>query len=289
MLEAYDDGGADVLSRLDIFVKDMGIVTGAARRLKLATPVAAAAEQLYLVGRPRVSPHPTIPPSSASSPPSAARPDLIRSSPVATPITALHPRGARRTSKETSCPLALLAIGVGGIGLLLLLIVKLKVNAFLALLITSVLVGLAAGVPLATIPATEDAPERLGIIPAIIAGMGGTLGSVAILVALGSMLGRIIELSGGASSLAGRFTKPRSPPRRGALTAAALVLAIPSSSTSASSSSCRSSTASARRPASTPSSSVCPSPASCSPSTSPCRLIRESSEERRSWAPMWER
>lgn len=50
MLEAYDDGGADVLSRLDIFVKDMGIVTGAARRLKLATPVAAAAEQLYLVG-----------------------------------------------------------------------------------------------------------------------------------------------------------------------------------------------------------------------------------------------
>ncbi len=124
--------------------------------------------------------------------------------------------------------LALLAIGVGGIGLLLLLIVKLKVNAFLALLITSVLVGLAAGVPLATIPATEDAPERLGIIPAIIAGMGGTLGSVAILVALGSMLGRIIELSGGASSLAGRFTKLLGPRRvAGALTAAALVLAIP--------------------------------------------------------------
>lgn len=124
--------------------------------------------------------------------------------------------------------LALLAIGVGGILLLLLLIVRLKVNAFLALLITSALVGLAAGVPLATIPATEDAPERLGIIPAIIAGMGGTLGSVAILVALGSMLGRIIEISGGAASLAGRFTSILGPRRvSGALTAAALVLAIP--------------------------------------------------------------
>lgn len=122
----------------------------------------------------------------------------------------------------------LLAIGVGGILLLLLLIVRLKVNAFLALLITSILVGLAAGIPLATVPATDDTPERLGIIPAIIAGMGGTLGSVAILVALGSMLGRIIELSGGAGSLAGRFTKLLGPRRvSGALTAAALVLAIP--------------------------------------------------------------
>lgn len=122
----------------------------------------------------------------------------------------------------------LLAIGVGGILLLLLLIVKFKVNAFLALLITSILVGLAAGIPLATIPATEDAPEKLGIIPAIIAGMGGTLGSVAILVALGSMLGRIIELSGGAASLSGRFTKLLGPRRvSGALTAAALILAIP--------------------------------------------------------------
>ena len=50
MLEAYDDGGAEVLSRLDIFVKDMGIVGSAARAAHLATPVAAAAEQLYLVG-----------------------------------------------------------------------------------------------------------------------------------------------------------------------------------------------------------------------------------------------
>lgn len=42
---------AEVRSRLDIFVKDMGIVGDAARAIGLPTPVAAAAEQLYLIGQ----------------------------------------------------------------------------------------------------------------------------------------------------------------------------------------------------------------------------------------------
>ena len=49
-LQAYDEQGAEVLSRLDIFVKDLGIVGDAARAHRLATPVAAAAEQLFLLG-----------------------------------------------------------------------------------------------------------------------------------------------------------------------------------------------------------------------------------------------
>lgn len=49
-LQAYDPEGAEVLSRLDIFVKDLGIVGDAARRAHLSTPVAAAAEQLFLLG-----------------------------------------------------------------------------------------------------------------------------------------------------------------------------------------------------------------------------------------------
>ncbi len=49
-LQAYDADGAEVKSRLDIFVKDMGIVTRAAKDAHLATPIAAAAEQLYLIG-----------------------------------------------------------------------------------------------------------------------------------------------------------------------------------------------------------------------------------------------
>ena len=51
MLQAYDEGGAEVRSRLDIFVKDMGIVTTAARGVGVSTPLAAAAEQVYLMGQ----------------------------------------------------------------------------------------------------------------------------------------------------------------------------------------------------------------------------------------------
>jgi 3-hydroxyisobutyrate dehydrogenase len=50
MLEAYSDEGAEVLSQLDIFVKDMGIVSSAARAAHLPVPVASAAEQLFLIG-----------------------------------------------------------------------------------------------------------------------------------------------------------------------------------------------------------------------------------------------
>lgn len=50
-LMAYGEGGAEVRGRLDIFVKDLGIVTAAARAVGLATPVAAAAEQLFLIGQ----------------------------------------------------------------------------------------------------------------------------------------------------------------------------------------------------------------------------------------------
>ncbi|GAA1544223.1 GntP family gluconate:H+ symporter [Microbacterium ginsengiterrae] len=123
---------------------------------------------------------------------------------------------------------ALIAIGVAGLALLLLLIIRFKMQAFYALILVSIIVGLAAGLPMTTIPASGDVPEQLGIIQAIIAGVGGTLGSVAVLVALGSMLGKIIELSGGAESLAGTFTKWLGPKRVGiALVIAAAILAIP--------------------------------------------------------------
>ena len=112
--------------------------------------------------------------------------------------------------------LALLGIGAGSIGLLLLLIIRWQVHAFVAMMLVSFLVAFATGMPIGD------------IISTLIAGMGGTLGSVAILVALGSMLGRMIEVSGGAASLANRFTQLLGPTRVPmALTAAALVLAIP--------------------------------------------------------------
>jgi GntP family gluconate:H+ symporter len=111
---------------------------------------------------------------------------------------------------------ALLGIALAGIGLLLLLIIRFQVHAFIAMMLVSILVALATGMPVAD------------IVPTLIQGMGGTLGSVAILVALGAMLGRTIEVSGGAGSLARRFTQLLGPKRvPAALTAAALVLSIP--------------------------------------------------------------
>ena len=48
MLQAYT-GGAEVKSRVDIFVKDMGIVTTVGRTSHVPLPLAAAAQQLYLI------------------------------------------------------------------------------------------------------------------------------------------------------------------------------------------------------------------------------------------------
>lgn len=46
-----DGENAEIRSALDIFVKDMGLVTDAARAAEQPVPLAAAAEQLYLRGR----------------------------------------------------------------------------------------------------------------------------------------------------------------------------------------------------------------------------------------------
>lgn len=79
---------------------------------------------------------------------------------------------------------------VSGIGLLLLLILWLRLHAFLSLLIASIWVGLIAGMP----PA--------GILASIQEGMASTLGFVALIIGLGAIFGSILEHSGGAMSIA---------------------------------------------------------------------------------------
>lgn len=87
---------------------------------------------------------------------------------------------------ETGILLAVL----GGVALLLLLILVLRLPAFISLLIASISVGLFAG-----LPATQ-------LIDTIKAGMGSTLGFVATVVGLGALFGGILELSGGAKAIA---------------------------------------------------------------------------------------
>lgn len=77
-----------------------------------------------------------------------------------------------------------------GIVVLLFLILKLRIQAFLALLIASITVGVIAGMP----------PKM--IIETIQTGMGSTLGFVAVVVGLGAMFGAILEYSGGAEAVA---------------------------------------------------------------------------------------
>lgn len=110
----------------------------------------------------------------------------------------------------------LLTIAVLGVLLLLVLVIKAKVQPFVALLLVSLIVGLTAGIP------TSE------IIKVMTSGMGGVLGSVTIIIGLGAMLGKMIEVSGGAESLAQYFTKKLGPKRTiAALTMAAFILSIP--------------------------------------------------------------
>lgn len=86
--------------------------------------------------------------------------------------------------------LSLFFVAGAGIALLLFLVVKLRVPAFLALLVTSLLVGLSSGL------------EPQQVIDSVKNGMGGTLGFVAIVVGLGAILGQILESSGGIERVA---------------------------------------------------------------------------------------
>lgn len=81
-------------------------------------------------------------------------------------------------------------IVVTGVSMLLLMVLKFKLSAFISLLITSIFVGILAGMPLSQITTS------------IQQGMGGTLGFVATVVGLGAIFGQMLESSGGAKSLA---------------------------------------------------------------------------------------
>ncbi|MGE2836133.1 GntP family permease [Mycobacterium sp. SMC-4] len=110
----------------------------------------------------------------------------------------------------------LLLIAAGAVALLLFLIIKVKLHAFVALVLVSLLTALAAGIPVG------DVPDALSF------GFSNTLGSVALLVGFGVMIGRLLEITGGAQVLAdtliGRFGEKRAP---FALGVAALLFGFP--------------------------------------------------------------
>ncbi|MGI4855612.1 MAG: SLC13 family permease [Janthinobacterium lividum] len=113
-------------------------------------------------------------------------------------------------------PFLLMTVAVAGILGLLVLVLKYKFQPFVALMLVSIVVALVAGV------------KPTSLVSTIEGGMGKTLGHIAIIIALGAMIGRIIELSGGAEVLAQtlirRFGGRRTPL---ALAAAGFIVGIP--------------------------------------------------------------
>ncbi|MFD3947083.1 GntP family permease [Streptomyces sp. NPDC058579] len=106
----------------------------------------------------------------------------------------------------------LLTVAALGIALLLVLIIKLRLQPFVALLAVSISVGLAAGLSVTELFGTVQKSAATSVIEN---GMGGILGHVAIIIGLGTMLGAILEVSGGAevlsSRLLGLFGEKRAP------------------------------------------------------------------------------
>ncbi len=109
----------------------------------------------------------------------------------------------------------LLALFIGLV-LLILLILKTKVHAFIALIIAAITIGLIGGM------------GTTATVDAITAGFGGTLGNIGIIIGFGVMMGQIFELSGAAEKMARTFLKLFGKKREGiALALTGFLVSIP--------------------------------------------------------------
>ncbi len=89
----------------------------------------------------------------------------------------------------------LLLLTAGSIGVLLLLVITLRMQAFIALLAVSFVAAIIGGVP----------PSA--VADAVTEGMGKTLGYIAVVIGVGTMLGEMIQASGGAGKIASTLIK----------------------------------------------------------------------------------
>lgn len=88
-------------------------------------------------------------------------------------------------------PGGLLLIEAGvAVALLIVLIVRVRLSPFIALTLVSLGLALVVGIPLG------------GIVKSFEAGVGGALGHIALVVGLGTILGKMMVESGGAERIA---------------------------------------------------------------------------------------
>ncbi|WP_372697318.1 GntP family permease [Arthrobacter sp. JSM 101049] len=89
-------------------------------------------------------------------------------------------------------PLLALALGIVAI---IVIVLRTRLDAFVALLIAAILTGVVAG------------QDLTGMVDSIAKGFGNTLGSIGIVIGLGVAIGKILEVSGGADAVAKTFLK----------------------------------------------------------------------------------
>lgn len=94
------------------------------------------------------------------------------------------------TEAFVASPERLIISAIVGMAILLLLIIKGKLQPLIAILISAIAIGVGVGMPYDMIAATIEK------------GIGSTLQGIALLVGLGSMFGAILEISGGAERIA---------------------------------------------------------------------------------------
>ncbi len=87
-------------------------------------------------------------------------------------------------------PAALISVLIASIALIVFLIIKVRLHASLALVIAAFLVAVVTQVPLSEIADTVES------------GVGGTLGFLTLIIGFGAVLGKLLEVSGGAERLA---------------------------------------------------------------------------------------
>lgn len=113
-------------------------------------------------------------------------------------------------------PVRLILAAVLGLAVLLVLIIRFRMQAMVAILVGAVLIGLGAGMSFGE------------IVDSVNDGIGNTLKGIALLVGLGSMFGAILEISGGAQSLAATLVRKFGDRKAAwALAVTGLVTAIP--------------------------------------------------------------
>ncbi|MDF3853721.1 GntP family permease [Paracoccus sp. P2] len=97
----------------------------------------------------------------------------------------------------------LLLIALAAVLVLLVLIMRFRLHAFVSLVLVSLMTAMVAGIPMAD------------VIGVLMQGFGSTLATVALLVGFGAMIGRLLEITGGAQVLAdrliGQFGAERAP------------------------------------------------------------------------------